>query len=172
MKFFRVFFLTFLALILVVATASAEIYQWVDENGVVHFSDSPTQSESEASREEEVASPDPNAKDHSPPATETRKITLDHDLFKLLDESKPARVSTHAPAVEIYETMWWGYCKKAKKFFRARGIKFKAYDIEKDQAAAGRMMTYTRRRAVPLVVINGHPIQGYNVQAYKEALRN
>ena len=116
MKFFRLF-LTFLALILVVATASAEIYQWVDENGVVHFSDSPTQSGSEASRhedasspgpdsEEKVSSPNPNAKDHSPPATETRKITLDHDLFKLLDESKPDLVRTHAPAVEIYETSW------------------------------------------------------------------
>ena len=105
MKFFRLF-LIFLALIFVVATASGEIYRWVDEKGVVHFSDSPTQSGSEDSRKEEVASPDPNAKDHSPPATETRKITLDHDLFKLLDESKPDLVRTHAPAVEIYETSW------------------------------------------------------------------
>jgi glutaredoxin-like YruB-family protein len=73
--------------------------------------------------------------------------------------------------VEIYETSWCGYCKKAKKFFRSRGIKFKAYDIEKDEGAARRMMTLSKRRAVPLVVINGQTIQGYSKQAYEQALR-
>jgi hypothetical protein len=116
MKFLR-FFLIVLALVLVAGTSSGEIYRWVDENGVVHFSDSPTESQSETSREEDVSSsgsdseenvssPEPNANDNSPPAEEPRKITLDSDLFKLLDKSKPARISTHAPTVEIYETRW------------------------------------------------------------------
>jgi len=176
------FFLAFLALVLVSGTSSAQMYKWVDENGVVHFSDSPTQSASEAgvkekvsspkpTPEEEVSSPGPNPEDNSPPATQTRTITLDPDFFKPLDEGRPDRVSVNAPAVEIYETSWCGYCKKAKKFFRSRGIKFKAYDIEKDEGAARRMMTLTKRRAVPLVVINGHTIQGYSEQAYKQALR-
>ncbi|MEE9495649.1 MAG: glutaredoxin domain-containing protein [Desulfobacterales bacterium] len=176
-------FLVFLALVLVIGTSSAEIYRWVDEKGVVHFSDSPTQSVSEASvkenvsspdpnPEKEVSSPDPNPEDNSPPTTETRNITLDPNFFKPLDESRPDPVSVNAPTVEIYETSWCGYCKKAKKFFRSRGIKFKAYNIEKDEDAARRMMTLTRRRAVPFVVINGHPIQGYSEQAYEQALRN
>ena len=116
MKVFR-FFLAFLALILVAGTSSAEIYKWVDENGVVHFSDSPTESVSETSRKDDVSSPDPdseaevsspepNSKDNSPPESDTRKITLDSELFKILDKPKPARVSTRAPAVEIYETSW------------------------------------------------------------------
>jgi hypothetical protein len=102
---------------LVFGTSSAEIYQWVDENGVVHFSDSPTQSESEATVKEEVSSPDPNPEeevsipgpnpeDNSPPATKTRNTTLGPDFFKPLDESRPARVSVNAPTVEIYETSW------------------------------------------------------------------
>jgi glutaredoxin-like YruB-family protein len=176
-------FLAFLALVLVNGTSSAQIYKWVDESGVVHFSDTPTQSASEAGVKEkvsspkpnpgeEVSSPGPNPEDNSPPATQTPTITLDPDFFKPLDEGRPDRVSANAPTVEIYETSWCGYCKKAKKFFRSRGIKFKAYDIEKDEGAARRMMTYTRRRAVPLVVINGHTIQGYSEQAYKQALRN
>jgi hypothetical protein len=111
------FFLAILALVLVFGTSSAEIYQWVDENGVVHFSDSPTQSESEATVKEEVSSPDPNPEeevsipgpnpeDNSPPATKTRNTTLGPDFFKPLDESRPARVSVNAPTVEIYETSW------------------------------------------------------------------
>ena len=162
------FFLAFLALVLVSGTSSAEIYKWVDERGVVHFSDSPTQSVSEAGVKKKVSTPKPNPEDNSPPATQTRTITLDPDFFKPLDEGRPDRVSVNAPTVEIYETSWCGYCKKAKKFFRSRGIKFKAYDIEKDEGAARRMMTLTKRRAVPLVVINGHTIQGYSEQAYKQ----
>ena len=166
------FFLAFFSLVLVAATSSAQIYKWVDEKGVVHFSDSPTQSASEAGVKEEISSPDPNSENNSPPTTGTQKITLDPDFFKLLDESKPTPVKVDAPTVEVYETSWCGYCKKAKKFFRSRGIKFKAYDIEKDKGAANRMMALTKRRAVPFVVINGHTIHGYNVQAYEAALRN
>jgi glutaredoxin-like YruB-family protein len=166
------FFLAFLALVLVIGTSSAEIYRWVDEKGVVHFSDSPTQHASETSVTENVSSPDPNPEGNSPPTTETRTITLNPDFFKPLDEGRSNRVSVNAPTVEIYETNWCGYCKKAKKFFRSRGIKFKSYNIENDDDAARRMMTLTRRRAVPFVVINGHPIQGYSEQAYEQALRN
>ena len=166
------FFLAFLALVLVIGTSSAEIYRWVDEKGVVHFSDSPTQNVSEASVKENVSSPDPNPEDNSPPTSKTRTITLNSDFFKPLDKGRPDRVSVNAPTVEIYETNWCGYCEKAKKFFRSRGIKFKSYNIEKDAAAARRMMTLTKRRAVPFVVINGHPIQGYSEQAYEQALGN
>ena len=165
------FFLAFLALVLISGASSAEIYKWVDERGVVHFSDSPTQSVSEAGVKKKASSPKPNPEDNSPPAAQTRTITLDPDFFKPLDEGRPDRVSVNAPTVEIYETSWCGYCKKAKKFFRSRGIKFKAYDIEKDTDAARRMMALTKRRAVPLVVINGQTIQGYSKQAYEQALR-
>jgi len=165
------FFLAFLALVLIIGTSSAEIFRWVDEKGVVHFSDSPTQSAPEAGAKEKVSSPDPNPEDNSSPTVETRTITLDPDFFRPLDEGRPDRVRINAPTVEIYETSWCGYCKKAKKFFRSRGIKFKAYNIEKDEDAARRMMALTERRAVPFVVINGHPIQGYSEQAYEQALR-
>jgi glutaredoxin-like YruB-family protein len=166
------FFLAFLVLVLVSTTSSAEIYRWVDEKGVVHFSDSPTESVPEADLEEEVSSPDPNPDVNSPPTTETQNITLDPNFFDLLDEHRQDAVTVNAPTVEIYETSWCGYCKKAKNFFRSRGIKFKTHDIEKDKDAARRMMALTRRRAVPFVVINGQPIQGYSEQAYEQALRN
>jgi glutaredoxin-like YruB-family protein len=167
------FFLAFSVLFLTIGTSSAEIYKWVDENGVVHFSDSPTEIIPESNKEEEeVASPDPRPEDNSTPTTETQNATLDPNFFDLLDESKEAPVTVNAQTVEIYETSWCGYCKKAKRFFRSRGIEFSAYDIEKDKDAARRMMALTKRRAVPFVVINGHQIQGYSEQAYELALQN
>ena len=164
--------LAFLVLILAIGTSSAEIYRWVDENGVVHFSDSPTEIISEANEQEEVSSPDPNPEDNFPPTAETQNITLDPNFFDLLDESREDPVTVNAPTVEIYETSWCGYCKKAKNFFRSRGIEFTVYDIEKDRDAARRMMAFTTRKAVPFVVINGHGIQGYSEQAYELALQN
>ncbi|MCK5419363.1 MAG: DUF4124 domain-containing protein, partial [Desulfobacterales bacterium] len=116
--------LAFLVLILAIGTSSAEIYRWVDENGVVHFSDSPTEIISEANEQEEVSSPDPNPEDNFPPTAETQNITLDPNFFDLLDESREDPVTVNAPTVEIYETSWCGYCKKAKNFFRSRGIEF------------------------------------------------
>lgn len=165
------FFLAFLVLLLSIETSSAEIYSWIDENGVVHFSDSPTESIAEAHETEEVSSPDPNPEDYFLPSMETQKITLDPNFFDILDESREDPVTVNAPTVEIYETSWCGYCKKAKNFFRSKRIKFNAYDIEKDKNAARRMMALTSRRAVPFVVINGHQIQGYSEQAYEQALR-
>ena len=166
------FFLAFLALVLVIGTSSAEIYRWVDEKGVVHFSDSPTQSVSEAGAKEKVSSPDPNPEDNSSPTTETRTITLNPDFFRPLDEGRPDRVRINAPTVEIYETSWCVYCKKAKDFFRSREIDFDTFDIEKDQQAARRMSSLTNRRAVPFVVINGQGISGYSVAEYEQALQN
>ena len=105
MKVFGIF-LAILMLVMMIGTSSAEIYRWVDEKGVVHFSDSPTESMSEADLKEEVSSPDPNPEDNSQPTTETRTITLDPDFFDLLDEHKQDDVTINAPTVEIYETSW------------------------------------------------------------------
>jgi len=166
------FFLAFLVLVLAIGTSSAEIYKWVDENGIVHFSDAPTEIIPESNEEKEVSSPDPGPEDNPPPTADTQNATLDPNFFDLLDESRAAPETVDAPTVEIYETSWCGYCKKAKKFFRSRGIEFRAYDIEKDKDAARRMTALTKRRAVPFVVINGHQIQGYSEQAYELALQN
>jgi glutaredoxin len=67
---------------------------------------------------------------------------------------------------------WCSYCKKAKAFFRSRGIEFTEYDVEKDQAAAQRMQALTKSKSVPFAVINGHSIQGYSTAAYEKALSN
>jgi glutaredoxin-like YruB-family protein len=160
--------------ILALGISSAEIYKWVDENGVTHYSDSPTEDipGHTATENDEIQSADPAPADTSPSPDETQKGTLDSDFFNILDENQEEEVAVNTPTVEIYETSWCGYCKKAKDFFRSRGIDFVTFDIEKDQQAAARMRTFTNRRAVPYVVINGQGIQGYSVAAYEQALQN
>ena len=162
--------------ILALGISSAEIYKWVDENGVTHYSDSPTQDmiESTATEEDEIQSADPAPANTPPLPDETQKGALNSDIFDILDETQDQEeeVAANTPNVEIYETSWCGYCKKAKDFFRSRGIDFVTYDIDRDQQARSRMQSLTSRMAVPFVVINGQGIAGYSVAEYERALRN
>ena len=159
--------------ILALGISSAEIYKWVDENGVTHYSDSPTQDmlEPTATEEHEIQSADPAPANTPPLPDATQKGALDSDFFDILDETQE-EVAENTPTVEIYETSWCGYCKKAKDFFRSRGIDFVTYDIDRDQQARSRMQSLTSRMAVPFVVINGQGIPGYNVAGYEQALQN
>jgi glutaredoxin len=166
------FILAFLVLILSIGTAAAEIYKWVDDRGVIHFSDSGPQDISESTDEEEVSSADPAYQDNTPSRTDNPAEGLPPNFFDILDESSEEAAATEEATVEIYVTSWCGYCNAAKNFFRSRGIEFTVYDIEKDRDAARRMMAMTTQRAVPFVVINGHGIQGYSEQAYELALQN
>lgn len=151
---------------------SAEIYKWVDDEGVIHFSDSGRQDIPQSNDAEAVSSTAPQHQDNIPSKTDNRKVGLPPNFFDVLDESSEEAAVTEETKVEIYVTSWCGYCNAAKNFFRKRGIEFTVYDIEKDRDAARRMMAMTTQKAVPFVVINGHGIQGYSEQAYELALQN
>ncbi len=168
MKLYRLLVL-FFVLILASPVSSVEIYKWVDDKGVVHFSDTPPPDGPEVIEEEQPPPVDSNLPDNSPPAAESQNAALEPDFFDILEQSPQA---AEAPSVEIYVTSWCVYCTKAKQFFRSKGIEFAVYDIEKDENAARRMMALTSKRAVPYVVINGHGIQGYSEEAYQAALQN
>jgi len=72
--------------------------------------------------------------------------------------------------VELYTTSWCPYCKQARDFFRAKGISFAEYDVEKDKDAARRMQQLDGRNGVPFVVIDGRGIRGFSQAAYEKAL--
>lgn len=160
--------------IFALGVSSAEIYKWVDENGVTHYSDSPTEDipAPAATENDEVQSAAPVPVATPPVPDKNEEGALDPDFFDILNETQDDEVAVNAPNVEIYETSWCVYCKKAKAFFRSKGIDFVTYDIEKDTQAARRMRSFTNRMAVPFVVINGQGISGYSVAAYEQALQN
>jgi glutaredoxin len=79
--------------------------------------------------------------------------------------------SQDIPDVELYITSWCPYCEKAVSFFRARGIPFAAYDIEKDKNAAFRKKLLDAQKGVPFAIIYGQPVHGFSEQAYLRALK-
>lgn len=151
------FYILILLLLLFAGTASAQIYKWVDENGVTHFSNRPPVA-AESKENLELFPPynsKPQSEPRSKPVTRTGK-----DVSPI-----------PGPTVELYTTSWCIYCKKARKFFQIRGISFTEYDIEKDKHAALRKKRLDTKNGVPFAVINGYRVHGYSEAAYEKALR-
>ena len=76
-----------------------------------------------------------------------------------------------SPKVELYIASWCPYCKKAINYFESRGIRYKAYDIEKNEKAAKRKKKLDKKEGIPFAVINGEYIHGYAPELYAEALK-
>jgi glutaredoxin-like YruB-family protein len=151
-----------LLLLLTSAAGAGSIYKWVDDQGVVHYSDqAPEADQVEGAIETRQGiagsplSPPPPAQSAHPPETLQR----------------PAARERRDVTVEIYTTSWCRYCRDAKNYFHSRGIGFKEYDIEKDPKAARRHKRYNPRGGVPVTVINGRPIVGFAPAAFAQALK-
>ena len=73
--------------------------------------------------------------------------------------------------VKIYTTPTCGYCHKAKKFFDELGVNYIEHDVSRDRAAAEEMVRITGQMGVPVIIINGQAIIGFD-QARLEQLLN
>jgi glutaredoxin len=163
-----VFFVTLFVGVIFAGATIAEIYKWVDENGVIHLSDSPPQEIVSTGKVELVPTIEANPQIIQQTETQTRKANSNTHTVS----PAPQITKRHkTPKVELYTTAWCVYCRKARDFFRSRGIAFIEYDIEKDENAARRKNQLTDRRGVPFAVINGKRIHGFDQGAYIRALK-
>ena len=177
MKKLNALFIVFFLILIIIGLARAEIYKWVDENGVVHISDVPPE---EVGPNEKLESQTPSKSDpdanSSPPRKKVTLLQKRHDIFqkkpknRQISRTNVAPANRTSPKVELYTTSWCHYCKKAREFFRSRGITFTEYDIEKDKNAAARKKQLDKRNGVPFVVINGRGLHGFSAAAYERAL--
>ena len=167
MKKLNALFIVFFLILIITGLARAEIYKWVDENGVVHITDVPPEDVGQNVKVESTTpsktGPDVN------PYPPRKKATLTQKLLDIFLKKPKNRPST-SPKVELYTTSWCYYCQKAREFFRSRGIPFTEYDIEKDKNAAARKKQLDKRNGVPFAVINGRGIHGFSAALYERAL--
>jgi len=165
----RQLFLFILLLLFSCATkVEAQIHQWVDKSGVIHFGQAPPQGAGVATKMKPT-SPSRNVKtDSAPSHLELVKMQRAEKTPQVVEE--PVPMANQPVAAEMYSTSWCGYCRKAREYFRARGIPLVEYDIEADLDAAERKRQIDTRPGVPLVVINGQMIHGYAPAMYEQAL--
>jgi glutaredoxin len=81
-----------------------------------------------------------------------------------------APAGTPLPAVELYTTNWCPACREAVKFLQDKGIPFREFDVEKDAEADARFRAMNPTGSIPLAVIGGEKILGFDPQAYERAL--
>jgi glutaredoxin len=139
-----------------IVPAQAEIYRWRDADGVVQYSDrKPERTETETvavdgreprSAAREVAQKAPGPQAGSRPATPT--------------EPKPRAVG--APiSIVMYQSPTCGWCRKAERLLRKRGLNWRSVDITAS-ASAKKEFERVGGRGTPLTFIEGQRVSGYN----------
>ena len=63
--------------------------------------------------------------------------------------------------IEMYSTMWCGFCARARSLFEKKGVAFTDIDVESDSARREEMIQRAGgRRTVPQIFIDGEHVGG------------
>ena len=136
-----------LALVLASPAVTAQLYKWVDDQGNVHYGDSPPENADLKEITGEIT---------SFTSADVEPFKYDPNLITAPRDSK---------SVVMYSTTWCGYCKKAARYFRQKNISFKEYDIEKSEKAA-RDYKRLNGRGVPLILVGKQRMNGFNQKTF------
>lgn len=142
-----------LAFLLVAGDVSAEMYQYVDDQGALHFVESLDEVPKKHRRKAKVAGEGGNVS-----YTEPNQPTQAPREKKKSPRVERARFNG---TVDIYMTSWCPACKTALAYVRQNGIAYSAYDIEKDHEANRRFEGYNGK-GVPLIVVGDKTMRGFN----------
>jgi glutaredoxin 3 len=66
------------------------------------------------------------------------------------------------PRVIVFSTPTCTYCNMTKKYFRQNKVRFRDVDVSRDQAAARDMVRRSGQMGVPVIVIGGKIIVGFD----------
>lgn len=73
----------------------------------------------------------------------------------------------HNGKVILYATSWCGYCAKARKLLEQNNIAYFEYDIEQS-TEGNRQYKALGGRGIPVLLINGEVVKGYNPRLIME----
>ncbi len=138
--------------------SEAEMYKYVDENGKIHFTNSPRNLPRDANKVE-VQKKRPKMK------------TVKSEVEKKAASRKPdVKSEKTSKKVIVYMTDWCGYCRRTMAWLDSRGVPYEAKNIEKSFSARREYQRKGGDGGVPLVDIGGRIIMGYSEQRMLEAL--
>lgn len=64
--------------------------------------------------------------------------------------------------VEIYTTPWCAYCKMAKEYFKKNSVEYTEYDVANDVTKRQEMLDKTHQMGVPVIIIDGKVVIGFD----------
>ena len=75
-----------------------------------------------------------------------------------------------AKEVKVYSTLTCPWCKKAKQFLDANGIAYQDLNVAQDRAARDEMVKKSSQTSVPVIIIDGEIVVGFNEPVLKTKL--
>lgn len=144
----------FLFLLLVlIPGARAGIYKWTDENGQVHYTDTPPQG-----REQRLEITGSISSYTSPEI-----VATEGSESEAVEKARPPGNRR----VIMYSAPWCGVCKTAKKYFTANKIPFTEYDIDNNPKAR---TDFDRMggRGVPVILVGRHRMNGFSPGGFEQ----
>ena len=150
--------------------AYSQLFRWVDSEGRATFSTTPPpgtalppdQEKRAPLRPAQVAAPSPVVQSERPPIS--RLDPSDPAKATQASQDAPRRKVTAPPRqVILYGTSWCPYCARARAYFQTYRVAFQELDIEKS-AAANAAFKKMGGNGIPLIVIDGIAIQGFDEQ--------
>jgi glutaredoxin 3 len=65
-------------------------------------------------------------------------------------------------SVTLYTTPTCGFCHQLKSYLKEQGVAFTEYDVSRDRDAAMEMVRISGQQGVPVTVIDGQVVVGFN----------
>ncbi len=84
---------------------------------------------------------------------------------------EPATSRSGGHDVVVYTTSWCGWCKRTLAWLDAKGVDYENRDVETNADWAEEMRDLTGSGGVPVIVIDGEVIQGFDQAQMNEMLR-
>lgn len=64
------------------------------------------------------------------------------------------------PRVVMYTTNWCGFCERARRVFKEKGVDFEEIDVEAKSESRAEMRERSGRTSVPQIFIGDHHVGG------------
>jgi glutaredoxin len=134
----------------------AQVYYWVDENGIKHYSDTAPENR-KGLRDFRVIENGPDSQTSS----ETDALS---DSSALQDPQKIVM-----PPVKIYTTSWCKYCKRAKAWMNQNAVPYEEFDIEQSKEN-NRQYKALGGKSVPLILVGKRRMSGWDEDKMRQWL--
>ncbi|HAW72072.1 MAG TPA: NrdH-redoxin [Firmicutes bacterium] len=72
--------------------------------------------------------------------------------------------------IKVYTTATCPWCTKIKDYLSDKGLKYQEIDVGKNSESAEEMIALTGQRSVPVTVIDGEVIVGFDREALDQQL--
>jgi len=64
--------------------------------------------------------------------------------------------------IKVYSTPACPYCKMVKEYLSSKGVSYHSFDVSQDKAALKEMVKVSGQMGVPVTVINGEVVVGFD----------